>query len=182
MLMCTNLIGGSLPGNTCGAIPRISETIAEPFIGWKVSTRSLFAGGCGFPFDPRLQADSAPLVWLPQLDPATVLLIPATDAFSCSRSLVSLAPIFRRHASDGEYWIVGDVEGRFPLLLMDGIEIDTPVASVSPFDPNFAARADPALRLWRLLTGQRSARAADSLTRLQRQQLLFALRALDGHL
>ena len=63
---------------------------------------------------------------------------------------------------------------------MGGFEIDTPVASVSPFDANFAARADPALRLWRLLTGERSIRSADSLTQLQRQQLVFALRALDA--
>jgi hypothetical protein len=93
-----------------------------------------------------------------------------------------VTPIFRQRASDGEHWIVADADGRFPLLLMGGFEIDTPVASVSPFDPNFVARADPALRLWRLLTGQRSSRPADHLTRLQRQQLLFALRALDGHL
>jgi hypothetical protein len=119
---------------------------------------------------------------LPQLDPATVLLVPATDAFSRSRSLVSLTPIFRRRASDGEYWIVGDAGGRLPLLLMGAFEIDTPVAAVNPFDPNFAARADPGLRLWRLLAGRRSTRPADRLTRPQRQQLLFALRALDGHL
>ena len=171
-------------GSTCGAIPRISETIAGPSTGWKVhaSTRSPFAGGCGFPFDPRLQADNAPLVWLPRLDPATVLLIPAPGPFSASRSLVSLTPFFRRHATDGEHWVVSDNDGRFALLLMGGFEIDTPVASVSPFDANFAARADPALRLWRLLTGERSIRSADSLTQLQRQQLVFALRALDANL
>jgi hypothetical protein len=144
--------------------------------------RSPFAGGCGFPFDPHLHADNAPLVWLPRLDPATVLLIPAPGPFSASRSLVSLTPFFRRHATDGEHWVVSDGEGRFALLLMGGFEIDTPVASVSPFDANFAARADPALRLWRLLTGERSIRSVDSLTQLQRQQLVFALRALDAHL
>src|SRR5271154_5560703 len=92
MLMCTNSIGGSLRGNTCGAIPLIGETTAGPSTGWKVhaSTRSPFAGGCGFPFDPDLHADNTPLVWLPQLDPATVLLIPAPGPFSASRSLGSL--------------------------------------------------------------------------------------------
>ena len=171
-------------GNTCGATPRIGETTAERSTGWKAhtSTRSPFVGGCGFPFDPHLPADNVPLVWLPQLDPATLLLIPAPRPFSNSRSLVSLTPIFRRHASDGEHWVVSDSEGRFALLLMGGVEIDTPAASVGPFDANFAARADPALRLWRLLTGERSIRSADSLTQLQRQQLVFALRALDAHL
>jgi hypothetical protein len=129
-----------------------------------------------------LHADNAPLVWLPQLDPVTVLLIPAPGPFSVSRSLGSLTPTFRRHASDGEHWVVSDGEGRFALLLMGGVENDTPIASVSPFDANFAARADPALRLWRLLTGERSIRSVDSLTQLQRQQLVFALRALDAHL
>jgi hypothetical protein len=65
---------------------------------------------------------------------------------------------------------------------MGGLEIDTPVAALSPLDPNFAVRADTAPRLWRLLTGQRASRPADGLTRLQRRQLLSALRALDGHL
>jgi hypothetical protein len=64
---------------------------------------------------------------------------------------------------------------------MGAIEIDTPLAAVIPLDANFAARGDAALRLWRLLTGQPH-RPADPLTRLQRQQLVFALRALDGHL
>jgi hypothetical protein len=173
-----------LPGSTCGAIPRTRETTARLFAGRKThaSTRSLFVGGCGFPFDPRLQADNIPLVWLPRLDSATVLLIPAPRPFSASRSLDSLTPFFRRHATDGEHWVVSDDDGRFALLLMDGFEIDTPVASVSPFDANFSARADPARRLWRLLTGERSIRSADSFTQLQRQQLVFALRALDAHL
>jgi hypothetical protein len=173
-----------LRGSTCGAIPHMNETTARLSAEWKVqiSTPSPFAGGCGFPFDPRLQADNTPIVWLPQLDPATVLLVPATDAFLDSRSLISLTPILKRHASDGEHWVVSDGEGRFALLLMGSFGIDTPVASVSPFDANFAARAVPALRLWRLLTSERSIRSAGSLTQLQRQQLVFALRALDAHL
>ena len=170
-------------GNTSGAIPDTSETIARP-LGERKADKSKHwpsAGDCAFPFDPQLQADDAPLVWLPQLDPATVLLVPATEPFTGSRSLRSLTPIFRRQANDGEHWIITDAQGRFPLLLSAGIEPDTPVASVIPLDGNFAARADAALRLWRLLTGQRY-RPPDPLTRLQRQQLVLALRALDGHL
>jgi hypothetical protein len=173
-----------LRGNACDGIPRTNEITSRLLAGRKVhpSTHSLYAGDCAFPFDPQLPADSTPLVWLPQLDPAAVLLVPATGPFSGSRSLVSLTPIFRRHASDGEHCIVSDAEGRFPLVLMGRFEIDTPIASVTPFDANFAARADPALRLWRLLTGQRSSRPADSLTQLQRRQLVLALRALDARL
>jgi hypothetical protein len=67
-------------------------------------------------------------------------------------------------------------------LLSGGIEMDTPVASVIPLDGNFNVRADAALRLWRLLTGERHGRPAELLTRRQRQQLVLAIRALDGHL
>jgi hypothetical protein len=65
---------------------------------------------------------------------------------------------------------------------MGGIEMDTPITSVIPLDGNFTARADAALRLWRLLTGERYGGPADPLTPLQCQQLVLALRALDGHL
>ena len=65
---------------------------------------------------------------------------------------------------------------------MGDIERDTPIAVVSPLDTNFIARSDAAVRLWRLLMGERYSRRADPLTRLQRQQLVLALRALDGHL
>src|ERR1700687_5190762 len=43
-------------------------------------------------------------------------------------------------------------------------------------------RIDGSLRLWRLLTGEQYGGPADPLTRLQREQLVLALRALDGHL
>ena len=142
----------------------------------------MFAGACAFPFDPQLRADNTPLVWLPQLDPTTVLIVPATEPFSGSRSLRSLTPIFRRQANDGEHWIITDSQGRFPLLLMGDIDSDTPVASVIPLDANFAARIDASLRLWRLLTGEQYGGPVDPLTRLQRHQLVLALRALDGHL
>src|SRR3984893_16025731 len=78
---------------------------------------------CAFSFGPQRQAVGAPLVWLPQLHPATVLLVPATEPFTGSRSLRSLTPIFRRQANDGEHWIIADCPGRFPLPLSGGIEM-----------------------------------------------------------
>jgi hypothetical protein len=171
-----------LRGSTCGEIPTIGRITALPFVVLDRPKDWLFAGDCAFPFDPQLQADTAPLVWLPQLDPATVLLVPATEPFSGSPSLRSLTPIFTGQANDGEHWIITDSEGRIPLFLMGDIGRDTPVAVVSPLDSNFIARADGAVRLWRLLTDQRYGGQIDPLTRLQRQQLVLALRALDGHL
>jgi hypothetical protein len=172
-----------LPGSTCGAIPTISAITALAFAARRADKlKQLFGGDCAFPFDPQLPADHTQVVWLPRLDPTTVLLVPATEPFSPSRSLRSLTPIFSRQAIDGEHWILADSQGRFPLLLMGAIDKDTPVAAVSPLDENFSARADAALRFWRLLTGQRHARPADPLTPRQREQLVLALRALNGHL
>jgi hypothetical protein len=47
---------------------------------------------------------------------------------------------------------------------MGDIGRDTPVAVVSPLDSSLIARADAAVRLWRLLTGQRYGRQVDPLT------------------
>jgi hypothetical protein len=38
-------------------------------------------GGCDFPINPALRADSAPVVWLVHLDPGAVLVAPAPEAF-----------------------------------------------------------------------------------------------------
>jgi hypothetical protein len=173
-----------LRGSTSGAIPTIGEITARPSAVRKAGKSKPWpsGGACAFPFDPQLRADNTPLVWLPQLDPTTVLIVPATEPFSGSRSLRSLTPIFRRQANDGEHWIIADSRGRFCLLLMGRIDSDTPVAPVVPLDANFAARTDASLRFWRLLTGEAYGGPVDPLTRLQREQLVLALRALDGHL
>jgi hypothetical protein len=93
-----------------------------------------------------------------------------------------VTPLFERRADDGEHWIVSDGEGRLPVVLIEGATEPAPVAAVIPFDRSFAARAEAARRLWRLVTGQTRSRPPDSLTRLQRKRLIFALRALDARL
>ena len=135
----------------------------------------LRGGACGFPFDPHLHADNAPLVWLPQLDPATVLLIPAPRPFTAVRALGSLDADIQAPGDDGEHWIVSDAEGRLPLLLIGGTTGATPVASVIPFDGTFCRARRCSAAPLAALDRRASDRALDQLTsRLQRQQLVFA--------
>jgi hypothetical protein len=119
---------------------------------------------------------------LPHLDPTTVLLTSAPEAFTAVRTIGAITPIFRRHADDGEYWIVTAAEGRFPVLLLGDTTGATPVAAVIPFDETFATRADAALRLWRSLAGEPQGRGSDRLTQPRRHRFVLTLRALDAHL
>lgn len=57
-----------------------------------------------------------------------------------------------------------------------------PVAAVIPLDANFAARADAALRLWRVVIGRPHGRPPERLTRQRHHRLRLTLRALDGRL
>jgi hypothetical protein len=111
-----------------------------------------------------------------------VLLAPAPPAFTDAQKIGVVTPLFERRADDGEHWIVSDAEDRLPVVLIEGATAATPAAAVIPLDQNFAARAEAALRLWRVVTGQPRGRPPDRLTRLQRKRLILALRALDGRL
>jgi hypothetical protein len=100
------------------------------------------------------------------------------DASSMSR----LTPAFRRVVAEGEYWLLNHVEDRLAAVLVDGARDNTPAAVVIPLDASFAARADAAVRLWRIATGRPTHGGPDRLTQHQRRRLTLALRALDGHL
>jgi hypothetical protein len=145
-------------------------------------THSPRGGGYGFPFDPQLRADVAPPVWLPQLDPATVLLTPAPEGFTAVRSIGAITPVFRRRADEGEYWIVGGAGRRLPILLLDDTTAATPMAAVIPFDETFPERADATMRLWRIANGEPQDRALDQLTQPRRHRFVLTFRALDAHL
>jgi hypothetical protein len=143
--------------------------------------RSLGVGGCDFAVDPNLPADKASLVWLPHVDPSVVLIAPPPQEFR-NASSVRVAPTFERHGPGGDYLIVGDRHGRVPVVLIDGANAATPAAAVIPLDSDFLARADAALRLWRLATGRSHGRPPDRLTPQRHQRLALTLRALDGRL
>jgi hypothetical protein len=107
-----------------------------------------------------VRADTAPLVWLPHLDPAAVILAPAPELFTDARSVGALIPTFERHAPDGDYWLVHDGDGRVAAVLIGGANFATPAAAVIPLNADFAARAEAALQLWRRVTGHSRARPA----------------------
>jgi hypothetical protein len=93
-----------------------------------------------------------------------------------------LASTFERGANDGSYWLVDDGHGRLPVVLIAGANAATPAAVVIPLDADFAARADAAIRLWRVATGRPRGRPPDRLTRQRRHRLGLTLRTLDGRL
>ena len=138
-------------------------------------------GGCDFAVDPELRADQTSPIWLPHLDPATVLLTKSPDEFS-SHDVAGLTPTLVRRAHEGEYRIVRSGQGRHQFVLTADLTTSTPAAAVIPLDENFAARANAALRLWRSITRQQPGNSRDSQSAQRRQRLALALRALDGHL
>jgi hypothetical protein len=148
----------------------------------RATTHRPSAGGCDFAVDPKLPANQAPLFWLPQFDPRVVLLSAASDAFNRSLTIGSLTPTFVRRGSEGDHWTVQDAQGRHRFVLTGDAGTATPLAAVIPFDANFAARMDAALRLWRAVAREPRRRPADRLTPQRRQRLILALRALDGRL
>ena len=140
------------------------------------------AGGYDFLIDPDLRADSAPLLWLPHIDPTAVVIVPAPEAFGHSRSLRDLTPRLARDAADGEYWLTEASDGRLPVVLTNGASATTPGAVLIPIDADFGARAAAAMRLWRMIAGQPHGSRPARLTRQRSQRLTLALRALDGRL
>jgi hypothetical protein len=120
-------------------------------------------------------------MWLPPYDPATVLLTAAPSAFIDARALAALARRFERHAGDGTYLIVSHGAASQRIVLIDGARADTAAAAVIPLDGDFLARADAAIRLWRLLYARRRT-VSNDLTRHARRRLILTLRALDAHL
>jgi hypothetical protein len=142
---------------------------------------SLDAGGCDFVVDPELRGDKAAPIWLTRLDPNSVVIAPAPASITDAANLGALAPAFHRLASEGNYRLINGAGERFSVVLTDGAGAATPAAVVIPLDAQFAARADAAVRLWRLATGQTLRRHPDLLTPQRRHRLILALRALDGH-
>jgi hypothetical protein len=108
--------------------------------------------------------------------------VPTPEAFRDARNVRAIAPSFERRAADGDYWLIDEHHGRLPVVLIRGAGATTPAAVVIPLDLDFAARANAALRLWRIVTGQPRGRLPDRMTRQRRHRLVLTLRALDGRL
>lgn len=121
-------------------------------------------------------------MWLPHLNPATVVVAPAPANFAEANTIGGLTPNFSRRAVDGEHWFVEDGGAALPVVLVDGANAATPAAVVLPLDGSIVTRLEAALRLLRALTGRDRGRPPDDLTAQQRRRLGLALRGLDGRL
>jgi hypothetical protein len=176
-----------LPGSFCGAIRNIEPTIFSPSLKAPMRPRkclicSLNAGGYDFAVNPDLRADRAPVVWLPHLNPATVIVAPAPETFADARPISDLTPAFSRRAADGEHWLVDEGVDRLPITLIDGADTTRPAAIVIPLDSGFPTRIEAALVLWRTMMGHGRGRTPDVMTVQQRSRLSLILRGLDGRL
>jgi hypothetical protein len=173
-------------GNSFAEILTISATI-EPRLKRPPARQSLPTkwpndGDCDFPIDPDLQGSSAPIVWLPRLNPAAALIIAAPQTFTNAKPISAATRVFTRRAADGEYCLIDDGHGRLSAVVIDGADALTPAAVVIPLDVHFAVRADAALRVWCATTGRGHRQLQDHITSHRRRRLSLALRALDGRL
>ena len=93
-----------------------------------------------------------------------------------------VARTFERAANDGSYWLLSSGDNRLSAVLIGGTNAAMPAAIVLPLDADFAARADAALRLWRVVIGRPRSRPPEWLTSQRRHRLHLTLRTLDGRL
>jgi hypothetical protein len=108
--------------------------------------------------------------------------VPAPEVFRNARSVGVVARTFERVANDGSYWLVSNGDDRLSAVLIAGANAAMPAAVVIPLDADFAARADAALRLWRVVIGRPHSHPPQPLTRQRRHRLRLTVRALDGRL
>lgn len=140
------------------------------------------AGGCDFAADPDLRADRASVVWLPHLNPTTVIVAQAPDEFRDARPIGELTPAFSRRTADGEHWLLDQGGDALPIALLDSADATRPSAVVIPLDSSFSMRVEAASCLLNAMTDGAPGRAPDGLTAQQRSRLGLMLRSLDGRL
>jgi hypothetical protein len=158
----------SIIGNS-GVTPEISERTAQEW-------------GLQFLVAPDLRADRAPLVWLPHLNPVTVVVAPAPDEFAEARSISELTPAFSRRDANSEHWLLDQGGDALPVALIDGADATRPAAIVIPLDSSFSMRMKAAQHFGSVIAGDGPDRAPDTLTAKQRRRLQLILRGLDGWL
>jgi hypothetical protein len=145
--------------------------------GWRTN------GGCDFAADPSLGADRVSVVWLPHINPTTVIVGPAPDEFIEARSISEVTLPLSRLTENGEHWLLDRGCDALPIALIgSGMDTARRVAVVIPLDDSFPARAEAAGRLFNALTGRTPPRTPNALTVQQRRRLGLMLRSLDGWL
>jgi hypothetical protein len=148
------------------AAPETSEQMAQQW-------------GLHFMADPGLRADLAHIVWLPHLNPATVVVAPAPHEFPDARP-IEMTPAFSHRLANGEHWFLDQGGDALPVALIGGADAVRPAAIMSPPDSNFAMRMEAAYCLHNAMSCGTPGRAPGALTAQQRHRLRLILRALDG--
>jgi hypothetical protein len=146
---------------------------------------SLGDGGCVFAHDPSLPVGPAPVTWLPELSPGTLILETAPGGFDQLTSLdpAQLGSVVADDTDDeGRELVVVDGSGELHVRL-SGDQTGTRSAILLPPDISFELRLDVALRFVRRLRGQRVKLlpAALRLTVFQKRRLIELLHAFDIH-
>jgi hypothetical protein len=100
------------------------------------------------------------VVWLPHLNPATVVIAPAPDEFTDARPISGLMPAFSRRAADGEHWLLDHEADALPISLIDGADTARSAAAMIPLDSNLPMRIEALLHLWGTMTGRAPRRTA----------------------
>jgi len=129
--------------------------------------------------NPRIRADRAITVWVPQVDPRLALLTRLPALFSAGPDLAAADPTLIASAAEGDYLDLLALAPSRGALLLPG-QPEGAVAFVLPFDDLFEERIETARRLHRLLVRRQTPPV--SLTVYRRRRLKLALRALDGTL
>ena len=142
--------------------------------GWRTS------GGCDFAADPSLSADRACVVWLPHINPTTVVVGPTPDEFIEARSISEVTLPLSRLTANGDHWLLDRGRHALSIALIAGVDTSRRVAVVIPLDESFPVRAQAAGCLFNALTGRTLGRTSNALTAQQRRRLGLVLRGLDG--
>lgn len=139
--------------------------------------KSVSVGGCDFPANPALEAQTDPIFWLPQDDTSVVVLTPAPAVLV--RSGDQPDGLERAHETIDE-------QGAHAMVALgDGDELQVltigagPVAALVPLDLEGFSRLDAVYRLLAAIHG-RTVPPDTRITPQQRLRMRRMLRAFDG--
>ena len=146
---------------------------------------SLDDGGCVFAHDPTSPVGLEPVMWLPEVSPATLILEPAPTGFDAvtASDPGAFGPVLaERTDADGRELVIADGSGELHIRLQDDQATHRP-AVLLPLDNMFELRLNVALRFARRFSGQRISLlpAALRLTSFQKRRLIHLLHAFDVH-
>lgn len=129
--------------------------------------------------DPHLSAADAHVVWLATATPFVIQVARVPHEFIAALTLETFASADPT-LIDARHVALGAPGHAFHVLLL-GAQSDAPIGIMLPLAPDFPARLDAAVRLWRRLTGG-EVEPPGALPPQRRARLVTTLRALDGRM